>query len=134
MRKLPTVGEHMDKFVPTLTKDMKILDAVDFLLSHRVTSAPVVDSRDRLIGILSEKDCLKLLTMDATEENLSGNVENFMSTTVTTCRPKMDIYFAAGIFLGRDFRRLPVVDDDGRLIGAITRFDILRVIKSHLRA
>lgn len=98
MRKLPTVGDHMDKFVPTLTKDMKILDAVDFLLSHRVTSAPVVDSRDRLIGILSEKDCLKLLTMDATEENLSGNVENFMSTTVTTCRPKMDIYFAAGIF------------------------------------
>jgi CBS domain-containing protein len=43
----------------------------------------------------------------------------------------MDIYFAAGLFIDRDFRRFLVVED-GRLVGAITRFDILRAVSANL--
>jgi CBS domain-containing protein len=48
-----------------------------------------------------------------------------------TIPPDMDVYYAAGLFLKVDFRRFPVVED-GKLVGAITRFDILRVIQSNL--
>jgi CBS domain-containing protein len=44
----------------------------------------------------------------------------------------MDVYYVAGLFLNYSFRRFPVVED-GRLVGAITRFDILRVMRSFMR-
>jgi CBS domain-containing protein len=48
-----------------------------------------------------------------------------------TISPDIDVYYAAGLFLKNNFRRFPVVED-GKLVGAITRFDILRVIKTNL--
>ena len=55
-------------------------------------------------------------------------VRQVMTTDLVTVPRGMNIYFAAGIFLANRFRRLPVVDD-GKLVGAITRFDILRAIR-----
>ena len=52
-----------------------------------------------------------------------------MTTNPVTVSQSMDIYYVAGVFINNRFRRLPVVDD-GRLVGAITRFDLLRVIQS----
>jgi CBS domain-containing protein len=131
MDRLPLVRDHMDKQVPTLRPEMDILDAVGFLLEKRVTGAPVVDKSGRLVGILTEKDCLRLVA-EGVEGNLPhGNVETFMSANPETIPPDMDVYFAAGIFLKRTFRRLLVVED-GKLVGAITRFDILRVIRANL--
>jgi CBS domain-containing protein len=57
---------------------------------------------------------------------------DYMTRNVETVKPDMDVYFAAGIFLRGQFRRLPVVEGD-MLVGAITRFDILRAIKGRLR-
>jgi len=60
-----------------------------------------------------------------------GKVEAFMTRDPETVPPDMDVYYAAGLFLKRNFRRFPVVED-GRLVGAITRFDILRVVRANL--
>ena len=54
-----------------------------------------------------------------------------MSTEVQTIPKTMNIYFCAGLFLNTTVRRFPVVDD-GKLVGAITRFDILRAIQQEL--
>ncbi len=51
MENLPKIGEFMDAVVPTLSPETQIITAVDFLLRHRVTGAPVVDSDGRLLGI-----------------------------------------------------------------------------------
>ncbi len=130
MRKLPTVGDHMDEVVPTLTPDTDIRAAVAFLLQHRVTGAPVVDEDGAILGIVTAFDCLRLLA-EGTEagEPVSGTVADYMTRDIQTVSPSMDIYYVAGIFLRNRFRRLPVVHE-GRLVGAITRFDILRVINS----
>ena len=131
MDKLPLVRDHMDKHVPTLHPDTDILDAVGFLLEKHVTGAPVVDDAGRLVGILTEKDCLRLVTVGVDGDLPQGSVATFMSPDPQTIPPSMDVYFAAGIFLKRTFRRLLVVED-GKLVGAITRFDILRVIRANL--
>ena len=61
MHRLPKISEFMDQVVPTLGPDMQIMKAVDYLLRHRVTGAPVVDATGRLVGIITETDLLKLL-------------------------------------------------------------------------
>jgi CBS domain-containing protein len=132
MAKLPLVRDHMDTEVCVLAPETEILDAVGVLLEHRVTGAPVVDAAGQLVGMLTEKDCLSLVATGTGAERASGTVADFMSTDITTIPPDLDVYYAAGLFLHQPFRRFPVVED-GRLVGAITRFDILRVIHAKLR-
>ena len=131
MPRLPVVRDHMDRHVATLRPEMDILDAVGVLLEKRVTGAPVVDRAGRLVGILTEKDCLLLVAAGVQGNVPRGSVVNFMTTNPETIPPDMDVYYAAGLFLTRDFRRFPVVED-GKLVGAITRFDILRAIQANL--
>ncbi|OGA25742.1 MAG: hypothetical protein A3H34_06840 [Betaproteobacteria bacterium RIFCSPLOWO2_02_FULL_67_19] len=131
MEKLPLVRDHMDKHVATLSPEVNILDAIGFLLEKRVTGAPVVDKSGRLVGILTEKDCLKLVSSGIDGNLPRGSVETYMTPNPETIPPTMDVFFAAGLFLTRDFRRFLVVEN-GTLVGAITRFDILRVIAANL--
>ena len=129
---LPIVRDYMDKKVPTVRPEDEVLEAIEYLLKKRVTGAPVVDDAGNVIGMLTEKDCLKLIAK-GTEGNLPrGRVAEFMTTEVRTISPDMDVYYVAGVFLNYQFRRFPVVED-GRLVGAITRFDILRVMQSYMR-
>jgi CBS domain-containing protein len=132
MSALPKVRDHMDTTVHCVAPETPILDAVDFLLEHRVTGAPVIDANGRLVGMLSERDCLKLLAKGVDANVPRGTVADFMTSEIIAIPPDMDIYFAAGMFLGSTVRRLPVVEND-KLVGAITRFDILRVIQAKLR-
>ena len=130
MNNLLTVREIMDTDVPTLRPDTEIHDAINLLLSKRVTGAPIISKAGEFVGILTEKDCLKLIARGAEPQITQGPVSNFMSTEVKTIHPDMDIYYAAGLFLQYDFRRFPVLEK-GKLVGAITRFDILRAIESN---
>ena len=129
---LPTVREFMDKFVDTLAPETDIWDAVDFLLEKRVTGALVADKKGKLVGILTESDCLKLLTLGGADHDApKGKVKDFMTSGVQSIPPTMDIYYVAGLFLTKNYRRLPVVED-GRIVGAITQFDILRAVQRGL--
>jgi CBS domain-containing protein len=122
----------MDTVVQTLNPNTEILDAVDFLLEKHVTGAPVVDDQYRVVGILSEKDCLYLLAAGWEADLPQGTVADFMTHEVHTIPPSMNVYFCAGLFMNTVTRRFPVVEDD-KLVGAITRFDILRAIQKNLR-
>jgi len=131
MIKLPTVSEFMDRYTDTVSPEMDVLDAVDFLLHKRITGVPVVSGPGKLIGIITETDCLKLLAKGADHDLPRGKVRDFMTADVRSVPPNMDIYYAAGLFLNAPFRRFPVVED-GILVGVITRFDILRAIQRGL--
>ncbi len=132
MGTLPSVRDHMDTLVPTLRPDTEIYDAIGFLLEHRVTGAPVVDEGGKLVGMLTERDCLTLVAEGAEAKRPRGTVADFMTTDVITISPDVDVYYVGGLFLQHAFRRIPVVEG-GRLVGAITRFDILRVMHFNLR-
>ena len=128
MKSLPMISEFMDAVVPTLSPETQIMKAVDFLLRHRVTGAPVADANGRLLGIITETDLLRLVSEGIQEQNSSeATVADYMTREVITVSPTVDIYYVAGIFLNNKFRRLPVIED-GKIVGAITRYDLLRVI------
>ncbi|MGB5625217.1 MAG: CBS domain-containing protein [Woeseiaceae bacterium] len=130
MKSMPRIREYMDTVVPTLSPETGIMTAIDFLLRHRVTGAPVVDADDKLIGIITETDLLRLVTEGIQgEPPVDATVAEYMTTDVITVSPTVDIYYIAGMFLTNKFRRLPVVEND-KIVGAITRFDLLRVIRA----
>ncbi len=132
MNRLPTVRQLMDRHVQTLSPDTDIMEAVDFLLEKRVTGAMVANSQGELVGILTEFDCLRLLTHgDKSGEAPHGKVRDYMTSDVQTIPPTMDIYYCAGLFANVSFRRFAVVES-GRLVGAITRFDLLRAVRRYL--
>ncbi len=132
MDRLPVVREYMARKLLTLKSDTEILDVVAFLLKHKISGAPVVDNKEHLVGVISEKDCLNLLAKGVNANVPHGSVAEFMTTEVETISPDIDLYYAAGLFLKSNYRRFPVVED-GVLVGQISRRDILRAIHHQLK-
>lgn len=130
MPKIPIVEDFMDKVFVKLKPDMSISEAVEILLKKQMTGATVVNKKGELIGILSEKDCLKILLYDSFHSTPDGLVKDYMQPEVETVESTVDIISVAQKFLKSTFRRLPVVDD-GKLVGQITRRDILRGMRKY---
>ena len=126
---MPHVRDFMDKSFITLTPEMDVYRAIDIMLKGDITGAAVVDSKERLVGVLSEKDCLRTLVHDAYSLLPSGKVSDFMTEKPKTIHADLDIFTVADMFLNLPYRRLLVIDEDGRLVGQITRRDLLRAIQ-----
>lgn len=132
MQHFPTVQDYMDTRSHSISNDTDILDAVDYLLKNHVTGVPVLDDGGNVIGLLNERDCLKVIAGGSSSQMGQGNVSTFVSKNFQCIPPTMDIYYAAGLFLKEEnasIRRFLVLDD-GKLIGVITRYDILRAIQA----
>lgn len=129
MSSIHKVEEFMDKKFVSLHADLDVYQAIDIFLDRAVTSAVVVDNNEKVVGILSEKDCLQLLTKGSYYQLPGGKVEDFMTKDVFCAPPYTDIFKVADIFMNHSFRRLIITDEDNRVIGQITRRDMLRTIK-----
>ena len=129
---LPTVENYMDRMTHALSADDDILVAVRRLIEEGVTDAPVLDDDGRLVGMLSEYDCLRLLAEGSNGKQPRGPVREFMSRKVTQVPPGMDVYYVAGMFLSEPTQRRFVVVDSGELIGVVTRKDVLRAVQAGL--
>lgn len=121
-----TARDMMTRKLVTVRQDLRVLDAVRMLLKNRVSGAPVVDESNRLIGMLSEKDCIHALLRAVAERLPSSLVADVMSTEVTTVDETTDLLTVAHLFVTRPLRRIPVLAHDGRLLGQISRRDLLR--------
>jgi len=126
-----TAAAIMASSEATLAPDTDIYKAMRQLLSSRLTGAPVVDADGRLLGMLTERDCLKVLVSGALDGLPSGKASDYMTAPAVSIRPGTPLYDIAHIFLTRSFRKLPVVDDDGRVVGQVSRRDVLTAIESN---
>jgi len=124
----PAVADYMAREVITFRPDMHVLDAMEVLLTRHISGAPVVDRRGKLVGILSEKDCMQTLLHSSYYRELGGLVEEYMTREVQTVDSSTSIVTAAELFMSCSYRRFPVVDG-GRLVGLISRRDILKAIQ-----
>ena len=133
MSDLPTVKDFMDKAYITLSPDMDVYKAIDILLEKGITSAVVTDVNNFIVGILSERDVLTLLTKDHYHQLPGGKVSDFMTKKVVTIPENTDIFNVAAMCFKHHFRRLVIADEENHLKGQITRRDLLRVIKQFKR-
>ncbi len=121
----PRISDYMAHDLVTLSPDMEINRAMHILLDRKLSGAPVVDAQGALVGVLSKKDCLKAALDASYYRDWGGKVSRYMSRDIVTLNADMDIVDAAKAFLGSNFRRFPVLRD-GRLVGQVSRADILR--------
>jgi CBS domain-containing protein len=148
LKKRILVKDVMTKNVIAVKKDTKVRELIEILTKNRISGVPVVDEENRVIGIVSEADLLfttktgkirglrEFLKRLIGEEYstlatpLSGDlkVEDIMTSPVITASPDMDIEEASKILSEKRIKRLPVVDENGKLIGIITRHDLVSAI------
>ena len=128
MHVTPPVSDYMDKSFVTFTPDMDVYRAIDIMIEKKITGAAVVDEKGNLVGVLSEKDCLRTLVHAAYSDLPTGKVSDFMTVKVVTISPDLDVFSVADKFLKVNHRRLLVVKDN-KLVGQITRRDLLRAIQ-----
>ncbi len=138
------VSGLMTKDVVTVKRDTDLQEAARRLSGLRISGMPVVDDEDRVIGIISEADILSLtgLKREHTFKDIvrhilgeplprrkeGSRVGDVMSAPVITARADDDIRKVAAILDERRIKRLPVVDEEGKLVGIISRADIVRAI------
>ena len=127
-----TARDIMATSLFTLREDQDVNDAIDGLLERRISGCPVLDANDRLVGVMSEKDCILALVRAFYHKLPSGTVADVMSKQVRSIPPSMDLLSIAQLFLQNHFRRLPVVDGE-HLVGQISRRDLLTAISKVLR-
>lgn len=111
----------------TFGPDQPIQEVIDKIIETKISGAPVVDANRHMVGIISEKDCLRVI-VDQAYHNLPANsrkVSDYMTANVKTLSPKTNVVEAAIEFLNSTVRRFPVVEN-GTLIGQVSRRDILR--------
>lgn len=126
----PLVSDYMTRKLITFTPDTQIMDVINTLLDNKITGAPVLNEKRDVVGLIDDKDCLKVLFSGA-YHNLpveDKTVSHYMSNVMRTISIEADIYEAASIFLNSKYKRLLVVDESGKLHGQISRRDILRAI------
>ena len=131
VQRVLTAKEIMATSLITLSPEMSIFKAIRVLVGHEISGAPVVDSEGAMVGVLSELDCLRMLSSDefyAGQQEEAGTVKHFMTGAGQSIPPHLGIYAVAHYFLTQPIRRLPVVED-GRLVGQVSRRDALRGIE-----
>jgi predicted transcriptional regulator len=124
MTRVMTVRELMKDKVVTLKPDMDMEEAINTLLKHKVSGATVVDEQNNIVGVFSEKDCLRIFANGAFNMSPGSRVADYMSRDIVTVDADVDVFTVAEIFLKNPFRRLPVVEN-GVMIGQISRRDVL---------
>ena len=123
------VKDYMSSKLVTFTPDMEVMAAVNLLVKHGIAGAPVVDRDGKLVGMLSERDCLQIAFIAAQDSCVAGPVSQFMSTKVETVDPDMNLTQLASMFTSKPWRRYPVLQG-GKLVGQISRSDVMRAINS----
>ncbi len=119
------VEDIMVKDVLSVLPSTPIYEAMKLLAEKKISGLPVVDFDNNLVGIISEKDMLRLLMEKAIDENQS--VDEFMTKDVKFFYKDDNILDVCEFFINNPFRRVPIVDGR-KLVGVVSRRDIVELI------
>jgi len=135
-----TVQEIMTTRVIWVSKDATFREMAVALREHRISAFPVVDDDHKVIGVVSEADLLTKEALDDEPGVLAGILHrrdqakargvtagDLMTAAVVSVRPQDTVGHAAKLMYDRRVKRLPVTDADGRLVGIVSRADVLSV-------
>jgi CBS domain-containing protein len=122
-----TVRSYMARQLVTFSPDTEIMEAMHTLLENRITAAPVIDSRGRLVGFVSEHDFIRAALSASYHGELGGRIESIMTTDIQTVDPDQSILEVAERMVDTRFKRF-VVMERNRVVGQISRRDVLRAL------
>jgi acetoin utilization protein AcuB len=126
----------------TIKPDAPFQEALELMRQHHFRRLPVVDYQDALVGIVSERDLLHAAPSPASSLSMwelnyllwKLQIKTLMTEKVVTVTPQTPIESAARIMVERKIGGLPVVNDDGHVVGVITETDIFRAFTELMAA
>ncbi|MEV6731086.1 MULTISPECIES: CBS domain-containing protein [unclassified Streptomyces] len=125
MKHLRTVNDVMTHAVISVDRGAPIKEIVEAMRQWRISALPVLSDEGRVVGVVSEADLLlKAQGADESRAVTAGQLMTFPAVTVTE---ETGIAGAARLMAHRHLKRLPVVDSDGRLVGVVSRGDLLKI-------
>ena len=127
------VKEIMSREVVSLSNKSSINDVVDKMLSNQIGAIPIIDSDDKLVGIVTERD----IALSLAGEMDDKTAQDYMATKVFTTTPGTPIESACKIMVRNGLRRIPIVGGEAdiskaakKLLGIVTSTDIIRFLNS----
>ncbi len=122
------VSEVMTSKIKTLAPDMLMGDVLELLRQQRISGAPVLENHN-LIGIVSLEDLIRALVAN----DLGAPISKYMSRNIIVTRTTDPVVETLKTFTKYQVGRLPVVDENGALVGMITKGDITRGVLNALQ-
>jgi CBS domain-containing membrane protein len=138
------VREAMTKHVITITPNADLHEAARVLSVHKISGMPVVDEKNRVLGVISQADIMVTAGMHKKQifknilrsilgeprptRKIGNKVKDVMNVPPITCNVDDDLRDVAQILDERRIKRMPVVDDEGKILGIIARGDIVKLI------
>jgi len=129
MEKSNNIKNYMVTKLVTFTPEMNAIAAIQNLLRYKISGAPVLNEEGNIIGIFSEKDGMNTILDSSYHNEVGALVSDLMSTEVFTVFENLSIMEVAEKFITTSFRRFPVVDKNNRLVGQISRRDVLKAVE-----
>lgn len=136
-----TAGQIMTKPVVTITQENRLTEAVDRMIRDNLKRLPVVDSDDKLVGILARVDVFRTITtgmpewqaMQACNVVLADvcRVKDIMRRDTHTVTAGASLEEVMRVIDSNDIQRVAVVTDDGKFLGLISDHDLLRLFSGH---
>lgn len=115
----------MNTHVISISRNEDIYEAINIMALNNITGLPVVDEHENLVGIITEKDVLAMLY---NLDDKPGLVRDFMTSEVVCFDQEDDLNDVVDALRTNHFRRVPILND-GRLVGIISRKDIIGYIR-----
>lgn len=121
------VADFMNHQPQVVNDTNNVREAVELLLKNNIIGVPVVDENNNLVGYLSEQDCIEEMLNDAFYCEEPGPVSKVMQKQVMSVTPSTNIVELAQTIIKNTPKNYPVIDD-GKLVGLISRTDVLRAL------
>lgn len=140
-----TCAHIMSRDVATVLPTAHLREALALLRTHHIKALPVVDEARHVVGILTQTDLLdkadwgpqagsglgwRLRSISKSDRSLRGKVQDIMSTPVQSARQDLSIAQLVPMMADAGLHHLPVVDDNGLLVGIVTQSDVIAALFS----
>ena len=124
------ITKYMATDLITFTPDVDVIEVIRIFLKHNISGAPVLNEKKEVVGLIDDKDCLRLLIDSVYHNEPIANikVKSYMTSVMKVIDVDANVVDAAKIFLETKYKRLLVINKEGKLIGQISRADILKAI------
>jgi CBS domain-containing protein len=118
------IGELMTSNPCAIDADKPVAYAAEMMKAEDVGLAPIVEG-ERLVGTLTDRDIVTRVVAEGTDPK-SVTVREVASTDLVTVDPQQDLDEALRLMAQHQVLRLPVVEEDGRLVGVVAQADVAR--------